>query len=163
MARGLHMSRSRLKALIKKAAKSKGKRAATPAIPKGPNANELRFNRMCLNGRGKYEPTKIIVTRTKRREYTPDFAYFTEDITKLAIVEVKGSYKLQSEDRARLAWEIAAETDSLEAVYVWARYRSGGYDCEAWFNRGNRIIKARVRNNTEFERMIYGQVDDTAA
>lgn len=117
------------------------------------NANEARFQRQILEGRGRYEPVRITITRRKERKYTPDFLFETEGGVR-AIVEVKGAYKLQSEERARLAWEIAAEGDATGAVFVWARARRGGYDCEAWFDNGRRIEKRRVANGEDFGRLI---------
>lgn len=97
------------------------------------NANESRFNLMLLGGRGRFEPFGITVTRVAKRRYTPDFAAVVGART--VIAEVKGDYRLHSEDRARLAWEIAAEAnDDPSCVFVWARWRRTGrlYRCEFW-------------------------------
>lgn len=154
MARGLRFSRTKVRSLLKKAAKSRGRGVKIPALPKGMNANESRFKRQILGGRGKYEPIKITITRRNERKYTPDFVYLCENLTKMAIIEVKGSYKLQSEERARLAWEIAAENDNMMATFVWARYSRGGYECEAWFDSGRRMVKRRITTNAEFEQLL---------
>jgi len=141
--------------LRRKIARATGRKLPAVRLPHGMNQNERRFRRMILNGAGSYEPIKIAVTEVNQRHYTPDFVYATGDL-KVAIVEVKGSYKLQSEERARLAWEIAAEKDITRSVFVWARYNRSAYDCEAWFDNGHRIVTRRCHTNDDFEQLLKG-------
>ena len=141
------------RSVVKMARKVAGKRKPRPD---GQNENEARFNRVILDGRGAYEPSKFYITRINKRVYTPDFAITLHNITretqKDVFVEVKGSYKLQSEDRARLAWEVAAENTTPEHVFVWARWKPRGrvYECEAWSGRGARRATADCRTKDDF-------------
>lgn len=128
------------------------KRRVGPDGSRQPNSNEARFRRMALGGQGAYEPTHIRITRTTERVYTPDFLFTTDDLH-VVYVEVKGAYRLQSEDRARLAWEIAAEKIS-DAVFVWAKWNRGAYDCEAWFDGGAKVRKGRVASPQDFNTLI---------
>ena len=122
------------------------------AVGGGMNANESRFNLMLLGGRGRYEPFGITVTRVAKRRYTPDFAARVCGVT--VVAEVKGDYRLHSEDRARLAWEIAAEAnDDPSCVFVWARWRKAGrlYRCEFWPRRCREPYEADCRTTDEFD------------
>lgn len=148
------MRRVKIRGLVRKALKRA--RSKTPALPSsgGMNSNEARFNLLCLGGKGKYESEKIIITRIKRRKYTPDFVVSVAG--RKVVIECKDSYKLRSEDRSRLAWEIAAEND-CSRLFVWARHcRTGGYDCEVWGNRGEVRIKGKVFACEDFAEMIGG-------
>lgn len=132
-------------------------RGAKPRIPRpcGMNENEARFNRTVLGGRGLYETTHFEITRTKRRRYTPDFLTCVGPWR--AVVEVKGGYRLQSEDRARLAWEIAAETCGDPSVaFVWARWNgtARAYDCEAWSGGGTVRRTAACRTRDDFDGLV---------
>lgn len=132
-------------------------RGARPRIPRpcGMNENEARFNRTVLGGRGLYETTHFEITRTKRRRYTPDFAAVVCGVT--VVAEVKGDYRLHSEDRARLAWEIAAEAcDNPSVAFVWARWNGTvrAYDCEAWSGGGTVRRTAACRTRDDFDRLI---------
>lgn len=121
----------------------------------GMNANESRFNLMLLGGRGRYEPYGITVTRVAKRRYTPDFAAVVCGVT--VVAEVKGDYRLHSEDRARLAWEIAAEAnDDPNCVFVWARWNGTvrAYDCEAWSGCGTVRRTAACRTRDDFARLL---------
>lgn len=139
---------------LRLSAKGKG-RDKKLSLPKTMNPNEARFQKNVLNGLGKYEGVRLIITRTKARKYTPDFVYVHTAGEPAVYIEVKGSYKLQSEDRARLAWEIAAE--SCCNCFVWAKYISRGmYECEAWYGAGTRIAKGVVANNEDFTKLLKG-------
>ena len=132
-------------------------RGARPRIPRpcGMNDNEARFQRTVLGGTGLYECVHFEITRTKRRRYTPDFTTFVGPWQ--AVVEVKGGYRLHSEDRARLAWEIAAEAcDNPSVAFVWARWNGTArtYDCEAWGCGGRVCRTAECRTRDDFDRLI---------
>jgi hypothetical protein len=160
---GVYLKRSKVRSVLRKAAKSRRAKAKAPALPKrGMNANEARFNRQILGGEGLYEVVSFDLTRVKGRKYTPDFSLRKGEAL-IAIIEVKGSYKLYSEDRARLAWEIVAErvpgvVDGSKVVFVWARFSRGGYDCEAWYDCGRVILKRRVTSREEFDRFLQDGV-----
>lgn len=164
---GVYLKRSKVRSVLRKAAKSRRAKAKAPALPKkGMNANEARFNRQILGGEGLYEVASFDLTRVKGRKYTPDFSFRKrEGEAQIAIIEVKGSYKLYSEDRARLAWEIVAErvpgvVEGAKVVFVWARFSRGGYDCEAWHDCGRVILKRRVTSREEFDRFLQDAVND---
>jgi hypothetical protein len=150
------------KSVVKMARKVAGKRKPRPD---GQNENEARFNRMILGGIGKYEPSHFYITRVNKRVYTPDFAITLHNVTKQTrtdvFAEVKGSYKLQSEDRARLAWEVAAENTIPEHVFAWARWTPRGrfYECEAWARRGERRATANCRTKDDFIALLKEVVE----
>lgn len=52
--------------------------------------------------------------------------------------EVKGSYHLPTHERARLAWEIAAEAHP-EWDFAWAELTRRGWEIERWESGGRRI------------------------
>lgn len=115
---------------------------------KGPNATEAKYLREILNpgyndGRHliSYEPAPLHITATTKREYTADF--LVQDPHHLSMRptyhEVKGSYHLPTHERARLAWEIAAETHP-EYDFVWAELTRRGWEIERWENGGTRIL-----------------------
>lgn len=116
--------------------------------PKGPNATEAKYLREVINpgyNDGQhlisYQPAPIVITRTTKREYTADFLVrqlHTAD-HKHVLHEVKGSYNLPSQDRARLAWEIAAEAHP-EWDFVWAELKRKGWEIERWEAGGRRIF-----------------------
>ncbi len=146
------------KSVVKMARKVAGKRKPRPD---GQNENEARFNRVILGGRGRFEPRHFTITNVNCRRYTPDFGVDVDSVATEArievFVEVKGSYKLQSEDRARLAWEIAAENADAASVFVWARWRPMGrvYECEAWARRGERIANADCNTPEKFIALLW--------
>ncbi len=165
----MHMTTRAYSRLRRKVARATGRKLPkAPPLPKGMNANEARFNRMILGGLGRFEPAKIEITAVNRRVYTPDFATCLtldmgggESVEAWPLVEVKGGYRLQSEDRARLAWEIAAERFARgKVVFVWARWRPRGkcYECEAWWRRGGAVAKADCRTSEDFANLLKGVV-----
>ena len=109
---------------------------------RGPNATEARYRREVLRAfpaeAVAYESRSFAITRTTRREYTPDWTVTTPN-NPTAYHEVKGSYKLGSEDRARLAWELAAEQNP-DAAFVWAVLTRRGWEIEEWFDGGREIF-----------------------
>lgn len=123
-----------------------------------PNGNETRFQRLCLVGAGgevAYEPRHFILTRVHKRRYTPDFRLAREG--QVVWIEVKDAYRLQSEGRAHLAFELAAEMYSAaEGAFVWARWdkKCRGYQCEAWFDGGAQIRKALCKSAADFVALI---------
>ncbi len=162
----MHMTTRAYSRLRRKVARATGRNLPkAPPLPKGMNANEARFNRMILGGLGRFEPAKIEITTVNRRVYTPDFGVDIDSVateTRIEVfVEVKGGYRLQSEDRARLAWEIAAERFARgKVVFVWARWRPRGkcYECEAWWRRGGAVAKADCRTSEDFANLLKGVV-----
>ena len=116
----------------------------------GPNATEARYLRDIINpayGDGfhliSYEPEPIVLTRTTKREYTADFLVQDSGGANLSMRptyhEVKGSYALPTQDRARLAWEIAAEQNP-QFDFVWATLTRKGWEIERWEAGGARIL-----------------------
>lgn len=108
----------------------------TPA----PNWTERAFARqhLALARAVIYDPPSLIITRTKERRYTADYLFRRSD-GKNCYIEVKGTYKLGSEDRARLAWEIAAEKNK-SAVFVWAvMQKNKSFKLEIWEQGGKSI------------------------
>lgn len=147
--------------LARKAAAKAARKRARPLRPDGRNENEARFDRMILGGRGVYEPCRIEVTSVNRRVYTPDFetkVALPKGGTATVYAEVKGGYRLQSEDRARLAWEIAAERFAGPGiVFAWARWVPKGrlYECEAWARHGERVaVGFRCRTPEDFAALV---------
>lgn len=112
---------------------------------RGPNATETKYLREIVNpgyndGRHliSYEPAPIVITRTTSREYTADFLVQGADM-RPTYHEVKGSYRLPTHDRARLAWEIAAEAHP-EYDFVWAELTRRGWEIERWEGGGRYIL-----------------------
>lgn len=116
--------------------------------PKGPNATEAKYLREIINpGYADcrhsiiYQPVPIVITNVTKREYTADFLVTATNTNseKPTFHEVKGSYHLPTHDRARLAWEIAAEAHP-EWDFVWAELTRRGWEIERWENGGKRIL-----------------------
>lgn len=107
-------------------------------VPGGPNRTEASFNSHVLSGRGKFKPKPFLVSKVSRRRYTADFYYEHEGVP--VYVEVKGSYRLPSEQRARLAWELAAEQNP-GTVFAWARSCGGVWDVEMWYRGGATTVR----------------------
>lgn len=120
---------------------------------RGPNATETRYRREVLGGIHpslvSYESRSFAITRTTKREYTPDWTVKSAT-GKLPpeYHEVKGSYKLGSEDRARLAWEIAAEQNPDSAFY-WAVLTRRGWEIEKWMD-GGKTIWVKLASETTY-------------
>ena len=114
-----------------------------------PNVTETKYLREVLNQKYNdghhlitYQPDPIVITRTTKRQYTADFLVRPQigALDKKHVYhEVKGSYKLPTQDRARLAWEIAAETHP-EWDFVWAELTISGWEIERWEAGGRRIF-----------------------
>lgn len=117
---------------------------------------ERRYFYGVLRGVGRYEACRLRITPDYCEEhvYTPDFT--TEHVDKIDIGghvisktvrvhhEVKGSYRLGSQDGARLRWTFAAIAHP-EDVFVWAKEsrRKGLWDIEIWGLGGIDREKAR--------------------
>lgn len=116
--------------------------------PKGPNATEAKYLREIINpGYANcrhdivYQPAPIVITNVTKREYTADFLVTTTNTNseRPTFHEVKGSYHLPTHERARLAWEIAAEAHP-EWDFVWAELTRRGWEIERWESGGRRIL-----------------------
>lgn len=176
MAKGLRMTRSRIKALIKKTAKSRGARAATPLPPKGPNATERMFNLRFLEGKGKFEAETLVITSLGKK-YTPDFSICidVDGLTYMVYVEVKGEYRSKKDEkliteRSRLAWEVAAdqfkdkgyfpdEDIQIDVVFVWAKKNGIGFDIEVVFTPYRTRAEGFCKNGEDLEGLIKNVVN----
>lgn len=116
--------------------------------PKGPNATEAKYLREILSHGCDdcrhaiiYQPAPIVITNVTKREYTADFLVATTSANarRPTFHEVKGSYRLPTHERARLAWEIAAEAHP-EWDFVWAELTRRGWEIERWESGGRRIL-----------------------
>jgi len=74
-----------------------------------------------------------IVVYIAGHPYTPDFRVTRNDGSK-EIVEVKGSYKLHSHGRSRLAFD-AARDENPEYAWTWATREGDGWRYEYWERR----------------------------
>lgn len=126
---------------------------------------ECRYFNQVLKGRGKFESEQIIFTPPylqgrNEHHYTPDFVTeiavrpiapslqaHCEDVERGAEMsrkvyhEVKGSYRLGSQDAARLRWCMAA-VSRPDAVFVWAKERKDKrWDVEVWWDGGRTQAK----------------------
>jgi len=148
--------------LARKGGKDGPRRVRASKAWSGP---ERRYFANVLGGRGVYEGEVIRITpgECERHEYTPDFVteavyvpiFRTSSASGVAIAhkvyhEVKGSYRLGSQDAARLRWCFAALARP-EAVFVWAKEhgKSGLWTVEVWRNGG--CTRDRARNVLRFE------------
>lgn len=116
-----------------------------------PNSTEGRYRRECLSGIAPecihYESETFTITKVCRREYTPDWVVAVPGFPPF-YHEVKGAYKLGSENRARLAWEMAAEQHP-NAVFVWAVLTRRGWEIEEWHD-GGRMIRVKFAGETQY-------------
>jgi hypothetical protein len=89
---------------------------------KGPTKTELAYALEQLHGLdARYEAITFHMANGHR--YSPDWSYWRDG--KLHCVEVKGSYRLGSYQRARLAFDQAA-IEWPDIVWVWAEKQKGG-------------------------------------
>lgn len=103
---------------------------------------EIRYNLRFLGGKGEYEPEEIQITPddAEKHVYTPDFRTLGDTVYAPVPVyhEVKGSYRLQSQDAARLRWLFASIARPF-AWFVWAKERKdGAWDIE--IARNGRVV-----------------------
>lgn len=132
-------------------------------LPKAWSETEKRYFYSVLKGSGKYEGDTVRITPdyTEKHVYTPDFVTYMNctvtagglraDAVRKVYHEVKGHYRLQSQDAARLRWCFAALSHP-DVVFVWAketRVRSL-WDIEVWFDGGRTRLKERNVLGFEF-------------
>lgn len=87
--------------------------------PSGPNKTEARYRDECLRGLdARYEALTFRMANGHR--YTPDWVVFL-DGAPVACHEVKGSYRLHSHGRARLAFDQAA-SEFPGLTWEWAEW-----------------------------------------
>lgn len=111
-----------------------GTKSATPASTPAPqdktpkrhasgqmSKTEIMFNRQMLGDSGKFEAITLRMTNGHR--YTPDFLTF--DGEKAIAYEVKGSYKLGSYQRSRLAFD-QAKVEFPWIKFLWAEKSKAG-------------------------------------
>lgn len=84
---------------------------------------ELRYNRDCLGGRGRFAPVALRLPGGGR--YTPDF--MTVDDGVVTFHEVKGSYRLGSQGRAFTAFHEAAAYYPMWR-FVWAHWTGRAWE-----------------------------------
>ena len=132
-----------------KASKSLPTRVSRARTSKHMSHTEERFrDRFCASCGWRvlrYEPLSIWVSGGFR--YTPDFLVATEN-GELAFVETKGSYRLQSHSRARLAFANAS-TRTPEFVFVWAKEdrKHRNFSLEFW-KAGKILHRDEVEHET---------------
>jgi len=153
--------------LARKGGKDGPRRVRASKAWSGP---ERRYFATVLGGRGVYEGEVIRITpgECERHEYTPDFVTEAETLDSVygprgrslmspsapiahkVYHEVKGSYRLGSQDAARLRWCFAALARP-DAVFVWAKEqgKSGLWTVEVWRHGGR--TRDRARNVLRFE------------
>lgn len=86
---------------------------------------ERKFNREVLGGKGLFEAVTLRCPSGNR--YTPDWLVMDGGVP--VLIEVKGSYRLGSEGRARTAFMEAASLFSGIFRFVWAaQVKGGGWD-----------------------------------
>lgn len=78
---------------------------------------EMKYLREVLGGCGRFEPVTLVLAGGSR--YTPDFMTVDEGV--VTFHEVKGSYRLQSYNRARTAFHEAAAAFPIFR-FVWAEW-----------------------------------------
>ncbi len=114
-----------------------------PAMPKKPNPTEQRYNADFLGGHGMFEAVNLRLDSGAR--YTPD--WMTTDATtgRVVLVEVKGSYRLHSHARARLAFMECVKKFPMFGFHwtTWGKEK-GWWDVEVYEN-GEHSDTQRVR------------------
>lgn len=149
------MFRMNMREFRKLAAKRKRRGRLLPQVREvvnGPNHTEQRFNLAILCNRGRFHPEPFTVSKTAGRRYTADYACSFDGVP--VVIEVKGSYKLPSENRARLAWELAAEQNP-GTVFVWARNVDRSmWDCEAWYAGGAVTYRSVCYSMSDFSALL---------
>ena len=89
---------------------------------KGPTKTEMEFARCYLGGKAaRFEA--LVFRLANGHRYTPDWVYV--DGGRLVCVEVKGSRRLGSYQRARVAFDQAA-VEWPDARWIWAERREDG-------------------------------------
>ena len=125
---------------------------------------EERFqNRFCpANGWSVicYEPCSIWISGGFR--YTPDFMIELPD-GRLAFVETKGSFRLQSHSRARLAFADACRR-TPGFLFIWAKEtrKHDGFNLE-WWQSGKAIKHAEIPSKRTPESLTKGTKSNFSA
>lgn len=123
------------------------------------SAPERRYHSTVLHGRGLYEAEHIRFTpeHAERHCYTPDFMtqVSVDGATRVVYHEVKGSYRLGSQDAARLRF-IMSSVVRPYAYFVWAKERRNRL-WEIDVVRGGHVIAA-ARDVIGFEINEEGEV-----
>jgi hypothetical protein len=106
--------------------RAEGRSALIRSSLRVPNKTEADYNNRCLSGAGVYEPVTFRLPGGSR--YTPD--WMTVDGNGITFHEVKGSYRLHSQGRSRIAFrECAAAFPYFR--WIWAtRQKDGTYKIE---------------------------------
>jgi len=96
--------------------------SAPPQKPnKGPNKTEAEAKRRFCPGDARYEGLTFVMASGHR--YTPDFCWWVGD--RLHCLEVKGSYKLGSYGRAKLAFD-QCKVEFACVSWIWAERQKDG-------------------------------------
>jgi len=104
--------------------RSQGANPGHGGASKTPNKTEAEYARLYLAGKdARFEVLTFHMANSHR--YRPDWTYF-EPSGRLVCVEVKGSYKLGSYQRARLAFDQAA-VEWPEIRWLWAEKTYDGW------------------------------------
>ena len=128
----------------------KGRPAASTSRHGGMSRTEERFRDRFAPSMGwdvlMYEPCSLWVSGGFR--YTPDFLIIMPD-GRLAFVETKGSFRLQSHSRARLAFADASTRNPC-FLFVWAKEskKHDGFSVEFW-ERGKFLKHPKPDQNRE--------------
>lgn len=120
-------------------AKKLGRPVAKPKVTKW-SEPEKRYFLGVLHGAGEYESCRLRVfpDSVEEHHYTPDFT--TVNHGRIVHHEVKGAYRLQSQDAARLRFIGASWCNSMD-TFIWAKERRNRrWDVEV-FRGGIRLIK----------------------
>ena len=138
-----------------KAANQPVEREEAPKVVKWTQAERSYFYGV-LGGTGKYEGEELRITPSEceKHSYTPDFVTELEQNYQVGghtflhqakvYHEVKGEYRLQSQDGARLRWCFAAISHPSD-VFVWAKMAKtkGYWDIEVWYDGGRTRLKGK--------------------
>lgn len=93
-----------------------------PSEHGGPTKTEAEYARLHLAGKGaRFEA--LVFRFANGHRYTPDWSYIEDG--RLVCIEVKGSFRLGSYQRARLAFDQAA-VEWPGVRWVWAERRKDG-------------------------------------
>lgn len=142
------MTQAQYRAYLKKRGAKTPPQARGAIAAKKMSSAESRYLYGVLGGKGAYEAEQLRITpdNCEKHIYTPDFVS-SEDtwcgLPRVVYHEVKGSYRLQSQDGARLRWCFAALANPY-AVFVWAKETPAKrWDIEVWYDGGRTRIKER--------------------
>ena len=94
---------------------------------KGPNKTELNYRQVILRSAGDVRFEAITFHMSNGHRYTPDWIVFSAGGELLSCHEVKGGYALQSQQRARLAFDQCAK-EFPAFTWVWAVKKPEGWE-----------------------------------